>query len=243
MLTGDVRKYPDRRLIVYVPPGYEEAKERRYPVLYLQDGQNVFDGETAYVHGQEWFVDETAERLIATGEVEPLIVVAIDNSGERRIDEYTPTVDQGLARGGEADEYLDHLITEIKGFIDREFRTSRTADDTAIGGSSLGGLLALYAGLRNPEIFGKLAIMSPSVWWDNAVILRHVKEMGYETSQKIWLDIGTEEGSVVDEVRKLQRLLAIRYNGLRYMEAHGAGHNERAWAQRVGPMLRYLFPA
>jgi enterochelin esterase-like enzyme len=243
LLTGDVRKFPDRRLIVYVPPGYEKDTERRYPVLYLQDGQNVFDGETAYVHGQEWFVDETAEHLIATGEIEPLIVVAIDNSGERRIDEYTPTVDQGLSRGGEADEYLDHLISEIKRFIDGEFRTSRTADDTAIGGSSLGGLLALYAGLRHPEIFGKLAIMSPSVWWDDAVILRRVKEMGYETSQKIWLDIGTEEGSVVEEVRKLQQLLAIRYNGLRYVEAVGAGHNERAWAERVGPMLRFLFPA
>jgi predicted alpha/beta superfamily hydrolase len=243
LLTGDVRKFPDRRLIVYVPPGYENERERRYPVLYLQDGQNVFDGETAYVHGQEWFVDETAEHLIAAREIEPLIVVAIDNSGERRIDEYTPTVDQSLQRGGKADEYLDFLIADVKSFIDDEFRTSRMAEDTAIGGSSLGGLLALYAGLRHPAVFGKLAIMSPSVWWDNAVILRRVEEMGRATSQLIWLDIGTDEGGVVEDVRKLQGLLAVHYRGLKYMEAQGAGHNEHAWAERVGPMLRYLFPA
>jgi predicted alpha/beta superfamily hydrolase len=241
-VTGDVRRFPERRLIVYLPPHYEQQSPQRYPVLYLQDGQNIFDGETAYVRGQEWFVDETAQHLIETGEIEPLIVVAIDNSGERRIDEYTPTVDESLQRGGKADEYLDQLIGGIKTFIDMTFRTLTTADNTAIGGSSLGGLLALYAGLRYPEIFGKLAIMSPSVWWDNDVILRRVKEMGYETSQQIWLDIGTEEGSVVEGVRALQQQLAIRYNGLKYIEAHGAGHNEKAWAERVGPMLKYLFP-
>jgi predicted alpha/beta superfamily hydrolase len=241
-MTGDLRRFPDRRLIVYLPPQYEENPDQRYPVLYLQDGQNIFDGETAYIRGQEWFVDETAEHLIETGEIEPLIVVAIDNSGERRIDEYTPTIDERLQRGGQADEYLDTLITDIRRFIDIEFRTLPTADNTAIGGSSLGGLLALYAGLRHPDVFGKLAIMSPSVWWDKEVILRRVKEMGYETSQQIWLDIGTDEGDVVEEVRALQRLLAVRYNGLRYLEARGAGHNEIAWAERVGPMLKYLFP-
>jgi predicted alpha/beta superfamily hydrolase len=241
-VTGDVRRFPEQRLIVYLPPHYEKQSPQRYPVLYLQDGQNIFDGETAYVRGQEWFVDETAQHLIETGEIEPLIVVAIDNSGERRIDEYTPTVDESLQRGGKADEYLDQLIAGIKAFIDKTFRTLTTADNTAIGGSSLGGLLALYAGLRYPEIFGKLAIMSPSVWWDNEVILRRVKELGYETSQQIWLDIGTEEGSVVEGVRALQQQLAIRYNGLKYMEARGAGHNEKAWAERVGPMLKYLFP-
>lgn len=241
-MTGDIHHFPDRRLIVYLPPNYRNRPGRRFPVLYLQDGQNVFDGETAFVRGQEWFVDETAEDLIRRGEIPPLIIVAVYNAGENRIDEYTPTPDPHLQRGGHADEYLQHLTQGIKRFIDARFRTLRNAENTAIGGSSLGGLLSLYAGLKYPHVFGKLAIMSPSVWWDNKVILRHVEAMRQRNRQRIWLDIGTEEGDVVEEVRQLRELLATRNRGLNYVEAQGAGHNELAWAERVGPMLKFLFP-
>jgi predicted alpha/beta superfamily hydrolase len=241
-LTGDIRHFPDYRTIVYLPPGYEHRRNRKYPVLYLQDGQNVFDGETSFIRGQEWFVDETAEWMIRTGQIEPLIVAAIYNAGDTRIDEYTPTIDESLQRGGKADDYLNFLITEIKPFIDRQFRTRRTAINTAIGGSSLGGLLTLYAGLKHPNVFGKLAVMSPSLWWDQERILVQIGERDDSLCQRIWLDIGTEEGSVVEKVRRLRRLFESRHQDFHYEEAPGAGHNELAWASRVGPMLKYLFP-
>ncbi len=241
-ITGDVRHFPDRRTIVYLPPNYDRRPNRSYPVLYLQDGQNVFDGTTSFVYGQEWFVDETAEWMIRTGQIEPLIIAAIYNSGDTRIDEYTPSIDESLQRGGQADAYLKFLIGEIKPFIDSQFRTRRTALNTGIGGSSLGGLLSLYAGLKYPEVFGKLAIMSPSLWWDRENILRQIARRPQTLPQRIWLDIGTEEGSVVEKVRRLRALFESRGECFHYEEAWGAGHNESAWASRVGPMLKYLFP-
>jgi predicted alpha/beta superfamily hydrolase len=241
-LTGDIRHFSERRTIVYLPPGYEKHPKRRYPVLYLQDGQNVFDGETSFIHGQEWFVDETAEWMIKTGRIEPLIIAAIYNAGDARIDEYTPTIDETLHRGGKADTYLKFLIAEIKPFIDRQFRTRRTAINTGIGGSSLGGLLTLYAGLKHPNVFGKLAVMSPSLWWDQETILKQIGARDHFTTQRIWLDIGAEEGSVVEKVRRLRSLFEERHQAFHYEEAPGAGHNEGAWANRVGPMLQYLFP-
>jgi predicted alpha/beta superfamily hydrolase len=239
-LTGDIRHFPDHRTIVYLPPNYERRPNRRYPVLYLQDGQNVFDGETSFIHGQEWFVDETAEWMIRTGQIEPLIIAAIYNAGDSRIDEYTPTIDETLHRGGKADSYLHFLITEIKPFIDRQFRTRRTALNTAIGGSSLGGLLSLYAGVKYPNVFGKLAVMSPSLWWDQEMMLRRIGEA--PLPQRIWLDIGSDEGSVVEKVRRLNDLFEARCQSFHYEEESGAGHNEIAWSHRVGPMLKYLFP-
>jgi predicted esterase len=242
-MTGDVRHFPERRTIVYLPPGYEKHPNRKYPVLYLQDGQNVFDGETSFIRGQEWFVDETAEWMIRTGQIEPLIVAAVYNAGEKRIDEYTPTVDDGIQRGGKADEYLQFLINGIKPFIDSEFRTRRSAINTGIGGSSLGGLLSLYAGLKYPNTFGKLAVMSPSLWWDREMMLRRIEEAAGRLPQRIWLDIGTAEGNeILEKVRRLRDVFAEAGQAFHYEEAHGAGHNELAWAQRVGPMLKYLFP-
>jgi predicted alpha/beta superfamily hydrolase len=241
-MTGDVRHFPEHRTIVYLPPHYEKRVYRTYPVLYLQDGQNVFDGETSFIPGQEWFVDETAEWLIRTGQMEPVIVAAIYNSGDSRIDEYTPTLDETLQRGGKADDYLSFLITTIKPFIDRQFRTRRSAVNTGIGGSSLGGLLSLYAGLKHPSVFGKLAVMSPSLWWDREEILKRIEELDHEMPQRIWLDIGTDEGEVVEKVRRLRDLFSSRNQVFHYEEERGAGHNEVAWAQRVAPMLKYLFP-
>jgi len=242
-LTGDIRHFSEHRTIVYLPPGYERHPNRTYPVLYLQDGQNVFDGETSFIYGQEWRVDETAEWMIRTGQIEPLIVAAIYTAGDARIDEYTPTIDQSLRRGGKADAYLNFLITEIKPFIDRRFRTRRTALNTGIGGSSLGGLLALYAGLRHPNVFGKIAAMSPSLWWDEEAIMKRIGGLEHKMPQRIWLDIGTAEGNVVDQVRRLRAQFEAVKQSFHYEEVHGAGHNELAWAQRVGPMLKYLFPA
>ena len=235
----------DRTLIVYLPPGYESS-ESHYPVLYMHDGQNLFDPATAFA-GNEWRADETAEDLINAGEVEPLIIVGIYNTGEHRIEEYTPSRDRKLG-GGHADWYGRMLVEEIKPFIERNYRTLQGPDNTGLGGSSLGGLLSLYLGIIHPRIFGKLAVLSPSVWWNNRAILKLIARLKAKPELKIWLDMGTCEGGMsLEDTERLRDVLESRGfredKDLKYSEIEGAVHNESAWAERVGPMLKYLFPA
>ena len=236
----------ERQLIVYVPAGYDLEPERRYPVLYLQDGQNLFDPATAYVPGKHWRVDQTAEVLIREGRVEPLIIVGIYHAGAKRVDEYTPTKDS-KRHGGKATQYLRALTEEIKPFIDKTYRTLPCAHNTGIGGSSLGGLFTLYAGLVCPDVFSKLAAMSPSAWWDKRLIVRMFQEAQPKPRLNLWLDIGTREGlDTLEDIRQLRDVFKsrgwIEGTDLKYTEAKDAAHEESAWAERVGPMLEYLFP-
>jgi len=236
-------------IIVYLPPGYEAAPEQRYPVLYLQDGQNLFDPATAFC-GQEWRADETADELIKRGAVEPLIMAGVYNAGVERIDEYTPTHDRKMGRGGKLPLYARLLVDELRPFINRTYRTRPEREHTGIGGSSLGGLAALWVGLRYPHIYGKLAVLSPSVWWDERSVLNAVGHVPLDQRPQIWLDVGTQEGSTPEEhladVRRLRDELEVRGwlrdTRLYYHEAHGAAHNENAWGERFGPMLQFLFP-
>ncbi|MEX2272181.1 MAG: alpha/beta hydrolase-fold protein [Vicinamibacterales bacterium] len=240
---------PDTRdLIVYLPPGYDAVPLRRYPVLYLHDGQNLFDGATAFVPGQDWQVNATADGLIRRGEIEPLIIVGIYNTGEHRIHEYTPTRDRRQRAGGDAGLYGRMLTEEVKPFIDAGYRTLEDPSETGLGGSSLGGLVTLYLGLLYPQVFGRLAVLSPSVWWDGRVILRVVRMTSPKPRLKIWLDIGTGEGKkTVLDARALRNELIragwVVGEDLQYSEIPDAGHNEASWASRVGPFLKYLFPA
>ena len=130
----------------------------------MQDGQNLFDPETSFIKGNYWRMGETADELILAGEIEPLIIVGIYNTGEHRIDEYTPVEDKRLG-GGQADAYGQMLVEELKPFVDHAYRTLPGTENCGMGGSSLGGLVTLYLGLRYTWMFGKLAVMSPSVWW------------------------------------------------------------------------------
>jgi len=236
----------ERQLIVFVPEGYEADTERHYPVLYMQDGQNLFDPATAYVPGKDWRVDQTAQQLIREAAIQPVIIVGVYHAGEKRVDEYTPTRD-GKRHGGKAATYLKALVEVIKPFIDREYRTQTGPWNTALGGSSLGGLFTIYAGIERPDVFGKLAVMSPSAWWDRRMIIRSVNQLELKPRQSIWLDIGTGEGlDTIDDTRALRDALIEKgwsENGdLHYVEAEGAVHDEAAWGERVGPMLEFLFP-
>ncbi len=261
-LTGDIRFHKgfhsnilnnDRDVVVYLPPGYEAHKEKHYPVFYLHDGQNLFDGATSFIPGQEWRVDETAQSLITAGKVEPLIIVGIYNTGKDRIDEYTPSVDAKYKIGGKADLYGRLLVEELKPFIDKNYRTLNDARHTGLGGSSLGGLVSLYLGLKYPEVFGCLAIVSPSVWWGNNFIVEYVETAKKRPPLRIWLDIGTSEGGNAEEARKslegcrLLKVTLVRKGwvpekDLKYVEAQGSEHNERAWAARFESILQFLFP-
>jgi predicted alpha/beta superfamily hydrolase len=253
-LTGDIRTHEgfhseylphDRTVIVYLPPDYDDASAARYPVLYLHDGQNVFDRATSI--GEEWHVDETAQAMITAGEIPPIIVVGIYNTGVHRIDEYAPTLREDKGGGGQADDYGKMLLMELKPFIDRTYKTLPSAQSTAIGGSSLGGLLTMHLGLRFPTVFGQLAALSPSVWWDDRVILREVADLPARPVLRVWLDAGTNEGpEVIEDTRALRDALVAKGwtegENLVYLEAEGAEHNEASWAARVGGVLKFLFP-
>lgn len=140
------------------PPGYDDDPARRYPVLYLHDGQNVFDDLALSPFGVQWGVDTTARALMDAQVIEPIILVAIGNAGRDRIDEYTRRRDSMHDAGGMAGGYGQMLVYEIKPWVDREWRTRRGARDTALAGSALGGLLSLHLGVTHSAIFGKLAL-------------------------------------------------------------------------------------
>jgi predicted alpha/beta superfamily hydrolase len=174
-----------------------------------------------------------------------LIIVGIYNT-KARVREYTPTHVPKLG-GGRADRYAKFLIEEVKPFVESQYRTLSGPANTGIGGSSLGGLVSLYVGLKHADIFGKIAALSPSVWWNQMVIHRLVRGMNVNPRPRIWLDIGTREGPrmvpVVERFRDVLLQKGWRLGqDLDYERVEGAQHNEAAWAQRVGPFLQFLYP-
>ncbi len=235
-----------RNIVIYLPPNYKQNSKTHYPVLYLHDGQNIFDRATSFI-GQEWQCDETAEKLILANKIQPIIIVGIYNSGEARIDEYTPSVDKRHGKGGKANLYAKFLIKELKPFIDKKYRTLKDPANTALGGSSLGGLVSLFIGLQHPQVFGKLAIISPSVWWDNRIIIKDLEKLSSKPNTKIWLDIGSQEGEEsIPDTNILKEAFVNKgwqlNRDLKYLVVDGAKHNEEAWAKRFDKILEFLFP-
>lgn len=254
-ITGNVQSLPvfhskalgnDRNIAVYLPPGYDKQPKRRYPVVYMADGQNVFDGFTSYIPNQEWKADEAAESLILANAIEPIIIVAIDNAGVERANEYLPTRDVRAMAGGKAGLFEKMLIEEIKPMIDHSFRTKREPRNTAFVGSSYGGVLALDLGLEHPDVFGKLGVVSPSLNWDDQVMLKKISALKGKADQQYWIDMGTNEwGPMVG----LAQQAAVNFERkgwkqgkdlLLYIDGN-AIHNEGAWARRFPLMLVYFF--
>ena len=242
----------DRDIEVYLPEAYLSEPDRHFPVFYLHDGQNLFDGRSSYIADSTWQAHTTADRLTASRLIEPVILVGINNSGRRRMAEYTPSRDPRLG-GGDGDLYGRLLVEELKPCIDREFRTLPGAANTGLGGSSLGGLISLYLGFTYPEIFSRLAILSPSLWWNERSILHTVSTGRIRPDLRIWLDMGTAEGlRHLRDTDLLHRRLLQRgwHDGpdsgnpdLRYRRVAGSQHNEHAWAARFDQVLRFLFPS
>jgi len=236
----------DRTISVYLPPQYDSEPNRRFPVFYLHDGQNLIDPQTSFVVGHTWRAGITADLTNRSGLAEPMILVGIANTGLRRMAEYTPTRDSRLG-GGEGRAYGRLIVEELKPWIDSNFRTLPDAAHTGLGGSSLGGLITLYLGLQHPDVIGKLAVMSPSVWWDQRSILGFVAEYDAQPRPRIWLDIGTSEGTrhVRDAELLHRRLVQQGWKpglDLELVKDPGGVHNEDAWAARFDRVLEFLFP-
>lgn len=236
-----------REVTIYLPPGYDERPEIRYPVLFMHDGQNLFEAERAFIPGQHWRLAEAADAAIGARNAEPLIIVGVDNGGADRGDEYTPSYDPKRKMGGKAGDHARMLIEELKPLIDTNYRTIPDPKRTGIGGSSLGGLVAMYLVLRHPAVFGRAAVMSPSVWWDDRMILEEVDRFQTLPRPRLWLDIGGREGrEALVNVRLLRdRLRAGGWDeeNFRYYEDRRGDHSERAWAARSRMMLEFLYPA
>jgi predicted alpha/beta superfamily hydrolase len=228
------RRYVD----VYLPDSYD-AGRRRYPTVYMQDGQNLSDPAVAF-GGNTWHLDEGLPWLAERG-IEP-IVVGIHHGGAERLAEYSPFGDPRHG-GGEGDRYARFLIDTVKPRIDAGYRTRKDRQSTVIGGSSMGGLISLYAFFRRPSPFGAAAVMSPSVWFGEREILSFVQRSRL-TRGRIYLDVGTNEGAgTLRDVRTLHRVLRRKgYKGdsLWYLEAHGHQHREDDWAWRLPQALEFL---
>ncbi|MBX3462242.1 MAG: alpha/beta hydrolase [Planctomycetes bacterium] len=238
-----------RAVRVWLPPGYADDRTRRYPVLYLMDGQNVFDPATAFA-GVAWSAGATAARLIAQRRIEPLILVGVDNAGAQRTDDFTPVPWRG--RGGGADAFGRLLTEAIKPWIDAHYRTRPERTATGLAGASLGGLFALAVALARPDVFGRVAALSPTLWWADGALLRAIAGLRTRPDVRLWLDVGRREAPALRQhVRAAQELLLakgwqLHRNAhratLRHAEVARGRHDEASWGRRFDRVLRFLFP-
>ncbi len=245
----------ERNLIVYLPEPYDCEPDRRFPVLYMQDGQNIFDRATS-AFGIEWGVDETAQTLIRSNKVEPLIIVGIYTEANR-INELTDTYSTKHGNGGKAPLYAKFLVDEVKPLIDKTYRTKPDRANTGVGGSSLGGLVSLFLIEKYPEVFSRCAAVSPALLWsDEALVQRWNTDRAKLPLQRtrFWIDVGSQETvqdtpstAYLNSVRSLGEI--FKNAGLeegsdyRFVVKQGAEHNEAAWRERFPEILQFLYPA
>lgn len=258
--TGDLRLHEFRSRIfgnsrflrVWLPPGYDHSQNagRRYPILYLNDSQNLFEPSTSFT-GVEWQVDETAERLIREGQIPPMIIVGIDNAQKDRFREYMPhrSLNPMMLRV-QGHRYPSFLRKEVMPFIARTYRVAVGPENTGLGGSSLGALISLYTAAVHPGWFGRLLLESPSLWASNRQMIKDSRAIR-QWPERIFLATGTQEAgredrdrSVVDDVRELAaifRRAGLDDRRLRLVVEDGATHHESAWARRFPDALTFLF--
>jgi len=258
--TGDLRLHEFRSRIfrntrflrVWLPPGYDDPGNggRDYPVLYLNDGQNIFEAATSFA-GIEWQVDETGDRLIREGVIRPMILVGIDNAARARIREYMPhrSLNPMMMRA-HGTRYPAFLFKEVMPFLARNYRVATGPENTGLGGSSLGALIALYTAAVRPGVIGRLLLESPSLWASNRQLIRQSRGVK-RWPERIFLATGTAEAgrkdkdqSMVDDVRELAAILGragLDDSRLKLVVDEGGIHHESAWARRFPEALAFLF--
>lgn len=260
--TGDITQVlvpdflDDRPVWVYLPPGYHEDPERRFPVLYMFDGQNVFDDASSFAG--EWKVDETLEELISAGLVVPLIVVAVANGSDQRTEEYTPWYSSSREVGGGGGKHLRTWIEILLPYIETHFRTLTGPENRGLAGSSFGGLMTLFGAYTHPEVFGKFGAFSTTFMYAGGR-LPDMMAKKEKPDVTIYMDMGTHEGGhfqdkngngiadAIDSLRRVQDILTSQgFVGgwdLLVVEGEGHRHNEFYWAQRFPEAVQFLFPA
>lgn len=238
-----------RTIRVFLPKDYIKNPEKRYPVLYMHDGQNLFKDEDAG-YGMAWGISD----YLNSSDIE-LIIVGIDcsNEGYKRLDEYSPWKStapifsgENMEFGGEGKEYIDFIVHELKPMIDRKYRTN--PDDTAMAGSSMGGLISTYAACAYPTIFRKIASVSSAYWFNQSEIEDFIRNSDLSGVAKFYLDIGTNEstgdidsGRYVESSQAVYDILKDKVKDSKFVIAEGAVHNENAWKERVPAIFTYLF--
>jgi len=229
-----------RRIWISFPPNYF-TNELYYPVVYMHDGQNLFDAATSFIG--EWQVDET----MASNNIEECaqaIMVGIDNGGALRMDELSPWVNAEYNEGGEGDEYLAFIVQTLKPFIDEHFRTQPEREHTAIAGSSLGGLISMYGIAKHNDVFSKAGVFSPAFWF-NPEIFDYVEEHPLSSDSKVYLVCGTAEGaSVVPNMQQMRDILLssdVPQSNVGYLVVQGGQHNEAAWATQFATGFNFLY--
>ncbi len=255
--TGDIREHKkvtdgviglERNLTVYLPPGYndEANKDVRYPVLYLQDGQNLFD-ESASYNGIEWKADETAQRLITEGKIAPVIIVGIWNTPARTA-EYTPKALSAPGTNNESDAYANLVVNTIKPLIDSVYRTKPDAPSNTIGGAGMGGLAALGVVQQKPDVFGNVALLTPQLRANGKSISELVGDGASLKGKKLWLDVSPEAGTtnstaVADGVAFFDSLTKSGADAehLKFVQIPEPANNEPAWQSRFDQVLIWLY--
>jgi predicted alpha/beta superfamily hydrolase len=237
----DVPGLRPRHVRVYVPPRDRRAPS---PVLYMFDGQNVFDDEPSYAGG--WYLHRAAHRLAGKDRRGAPVIVGVDHGGEARIEELSPWPSERHA--GRVDALLDWIVGALVPRLRGEFHVAADPGSVGIGGSSMGGLAALYAHLRNPETFGLALAMSPSLWIGRGRIFEYVASRSKPWTSRIYLDAGALEagGSLLAAARKLAAHLGGRgwdEGALRLVAARRGTHSEKHWRRRAPKALEFLFPA
>jgi predicted alpha/beta superfamily hydrolase len=226
-----------RQLRLYLPPDYQTS-QKKYPVVYMHDGQNLFDDSTAYA--AEWGVDETLNDLAATSPLE-LIVVGIDNGLGKRMNELSPWQNDEFGKA-EGEQYVKFIVEQVKPFMDSAYRTLPGPENTLIMGSSMGGLISHYAIQQYPTVFGKVGIFSPSYWYSQDVY-NFVREKPLPKSVRVYIAVGKHEGAMVDDAHKMYDLLVSTTHSpdhLQFVIDPQGDHNEASWRKQFAPAIRWL---
>lgn len=230
-----------RRIWICLPIDYEQQPTKSYPVLYMQDGQNLFDSQTSF--SGEWGLDESMRDLMLAGDY-GAIIVGIDNGGAERLNEYSPWNNPAYG-GGQGDLYALFLKETLKPYIDNNFRTLSNADNTAIGGSSMGGLIALYCFAKYPETFGKAAIFSPAYWFARNPLFNYLDNLDLEPSLKIYSVAGTNESvSMMPDLAQVNERLSNSGipDTMRLVAGFSDGaHSEWFWRREFPAAYQWLF--
>jgi len=224
-----------KKIWVYLPKGYS-ASDKKYPVLYMHDAQNLFDAKTAF--SGEWNVDESLDSLNAK-----VIVIGIEHGNDKRIDELTP-FKHPKHGGGNADAYLDFIVKTLKPEVDKKYRTKTSAKNTAIMGSSLGGLVSYYAILKYPEVFGKAGVFSPSFWFSNDIYT--LTENTKKIKTKIYFLAGdSESDEMVPDMQRMEKLVDTKRCACKHLSkeviVRGGQHSEKLWREHFVNAYLWLF--